>query len=737
MDKILAYFDTSGFMPHGMCLLWKPIYLWTLVLSNFITSVSYFGIPAILIYIFLKRRDFSLNWIFLLFGAFIILCGLTHVTNIFTYWYPIYATQSLIEASTAIVSLLTMFTLYKIIPVVMKIPTPEEIIRKDRELNQAKSMAELKSNFLSNMSHEIRTPMNSIIGFSDILGKTPLNNEQQEYIQTIQHASKSLLVLVNDILDLSKFEAGEMTFESIEFNLERLLKRTTDMFVQKANEKKIQLKYLIDDEIKTDFYGDPLRLKQVLTNLIGNAIKFTKKGSVLTHVYRNEKTQEIEFCISDTGCGIEESKLETIFKPFTQADGSITRSYGGTGLGTTISKNLVEGMKGRIWVSSSLGIGTKAFVSLPLKQCRQRTQHAEISHLEAKADTNDKKVLIVDDIEDNIKLLDIQFSAIGFKVYHAENGLEAINSYETIDNLDIILMDIQMPVMDGIEAIKRIRALEKNKKTQIPILAVSASVIKEEQEKCMHAGANTFICKPVVFEELLTVITATLPELNFDKELKAQQSKNNAVHNDIDNLAINLKEGARRWGNVDEFLIALNNFVNKHKTLPEELKNHISSQNKKEILFLLNSAKDFASNLLLTELYETISYLENSVTKIKPLELAITPAIKEGLSTLGIQLNALTQWIEENIEQLVTQKNHKKEVLRDFNAPSSMSKEALQEEVFLLIKRLKANMIDESEKHLDNIRQEITDELFENIKSDIELFDFKSALKKALSILND
>lgn len=733
MDKIFAYFDTSGFMPHGMCLLWKPIYLWTLVISNLITSISYFGIPAILIYIFLKRRDFALNWIFLLFGAFIILCGLTHIVNIFTYWYPIYALQSFIEGSTALISLLTMITLYRIIPIVMTIPTPDEIIKKDRELNQAKSIAETKSNFLSNMSHEIRTPMNSIIGFSDILEKTNLNEEQVEYIKTIKHASKSLLKIVNDILDLSKFEAGEITFESIEFNMERLVRRTTQMFQQKAKEKKIQLDYQIDDDLCMDFYGDPTRLKQILTNLIGNAIKFTQKGSVITYVYKNKKTNDIEFCISDTGSGIEKNKQSTIFKPFTQADESITRNYGGTGLGTTISKNLIEGMGGSIWIKSRLGFGTKVFFNLPLAHCLQRTPVDPRDSRQIKTSSNNKNILIVDDIADNIKLLEIQFSAIGFKVYRAENGLEAIHLYETLSDLDLILMDIQMPVMDGIEAIKKIRTLEKKKHTKIPIFAVSASVIKDEQLKCLEAGANVFVCKPVVFEEMLAAINTFLPALGIEQELIERQTKGDEI--EIGISYVNLKEGGLRWGNLKEFLMALNNFVNKYKWLPNELEDKINAQEKEEVLFHLHTAKGFASNLLLSEIHKIISRLEVMISQPQQSKLALNALLQEELASLTTQIHSLTRWANENIDKLIHSNKPNKEPVAKLSKVSTLSDEAVKEQAALLIKRLQANMMDESIEHLNNLREALTSAVYEEIKSDIDMFDFKEALKKAQCIL--
>ena len=398
--------------------------------------------------------------------------------------------------------------------------------RIEDDLIKAKEIAEellsIKGNFLSNMSHEIRTPLNAILGFTRLLKESKLDPDQMEMMEAIDFSGKNLLVIVNDILDFSKMEANKMTFEEIAFSLSHTLKNTLNLMVIKAEEKKLELKYRIDPQILDNLVGDPTRLNQILINLVGNAIKFTDYGFVNIEVRLIANYSDvamIEFIISDSGIGIAVDKMDTIFESFNQASNDTTRKFGGSGLGLTITKKLIELQGGTINVKSDFGKGSQFSFTLSYKKQNENyiAKSADIEDVITPDFLKNQKILMAEDILINQLLAKKIFKKWNCDIEIAPNGKKVIEKLKN-QEYDIILMDIQMPEMDGHEATKFIREFLGEKST-IPIIALSAHASNLEQEKCIKSGMNGLVSKPIDEEILLREMYRWHNESNDHQEL--------------------------------------------------------------------------------------------------------------------------------------------------------------------------------------------------------------------------
>lgn len=378
-----------------------------------------------------------------------------------------------------------------------------------KDSNRAKDL------FLANMSHEIRTPLNGIVGFTELLKSTKLNNNQKEFVDVIENSSDNLLVIVNDILDLSKIKAGKLELENIAFNSREKFESTVESYAAQALQKHIKLNLFIDPELPAIIVGDPTKISQILTNLISNAIKFTNDYgevnlTIKTISNTNDRTK-IRFTISDNGIGISEDKIKHIFDDFIQEKASTNREFGGTGLGLAIASKLVNLMGGELQVKSSPGKGTKFYFDANFEVSHsvvnaenERFVNAELSEprFEANAVFKGKKALIIEDNIINQKLTDKVLTALGFDVTLANNGLEGVNQRKSAD-FDVILMDIQMPVMDGITATKEIIRYEKeNHQHHVPIVAVTANATRGDREKYLAVGMDEYIPKPIGVDKI-------------------------------------------------------------------------------------------------------------------------------------------------------------------------------------------------------------------------------------------
>ncbi|MCX6157312.1 MAG: ATP-binding protein [Ignavibacteriae bacterium] len=491
------------------------------------------------------------------------------------------------------------------------------VIKRAQKLTE--EAAKNKERFLANMSHEIRTPMNGVLGLVNLLLKTPVSEDQKEKLKLLEDSAQNLLIIINDILDMEKIGSGNIGFENIQFSVSERLESVLRLISYGTGNKNIDLKF--ESGIGKDLYviGDPTRFLQIVNNLLSNALKFTHKGVIKIKADIDSESEDkltLKIAISDTGIGIPAHKIESIFKPFTQADANTSRLYGGTGLGLNISKSLVELQGGTIWVESELGKGSTFYFTIVFTKCdptRIRIKEDSIS-IDANSLIN-LKVLLVEDNEINLLLAKSIMEFWGFIVSTANNGLEAIQELNKND-FDIILMDIQMPVMNGIDTSLYIRKMKSQKAANIPIIALTANAIKGDEKQYFEAGMNDVLTKPFKEEDLFKVIS---------KHVKEKLRNIALLKSDIDNASgtisnYDLSSLASMSNNNNSFMKKMINlFIQTIPSAIEEMKEEYQNQNWENVSDVAHKIKPSISLFNITESVKYIAEIEHNARNKREL----------------------------------------------------------------------------------------------------------------------
>ncbi len=531
----------------------------------------------------------------------------------------------------------------------------ERTLELEKARDEALQAAEAKTEFIANMSHELRTPLNGILGMMNILNKTTLDEHQKHYLGVAHNSGELLLSVINDILDFSKIQANKMILEAVPFNPSQLLQECIEPLQFAAEEQNNTLSHHCDSNMPDCIVGDPTRIKQILTNLLSNAIKFTENGMVLANLQRQENIYVLE--VSDTGIGMNQEQLNHVFEAFNQADTSITRTHGGTGLGLTITNRITQMMGGTIHVESVLNKGTNFIITLPL-EIDDSGKHLTDRKKNERIVFRNQRVLLVEDNLINQEVAEFLLADIGLQVSCSENGAEALKALDqaedTGENFDIVLMDLQMPVMDGLEATRRIRNATERNYSNIPVIAMTAHASQEHKDECKAVGMNAHLMKPVDEEAICNTLKLWLKtDLRSapENEQAAQPIQNN-IPDKLPGIDLHgaLARVKNNWSLLKKLLI---NFIRDQGFYPPQIRLSLDSQDYSKAQKLLHTLKGSSANIGARNLSFIAAEMEQHLKDKQPGHTMHSMAkleqemesLAEGISHLNVETQILDKEI--------------------------------------------------------------------------------------------